>query len=92
MRRKKSLLQHTSKLPHDNYFRNKKDPSFFALALIQKFASSSIMLRKICRGALLCLNTLALRSFQMTHDISMVIDAFAFLWVVPVVHVLTHQA
>ena len=92
MRRKKSLLQHTSKLPHDNYFRNKKDPSFFAPALIQRFASSTMMLRKICGGALFCLNTHALRSFQMTHDTSMVIDAFAFLSLVPVVHVLAHQA
>ena len=51
-----------------------------------------MMLSKICGGALFCLNTLALRSFQMTHDTSMVIDAFAFLSVVPVVHVLAHQA
>ena len=86
------MLQHTPKLQYDNYSRNKKDPSFFAPALIQRFASSSMMLSKICGGALFCLNTLALRSFQMTHDTSMVIDTFAFLSVVPVVHVLAHQA
>ena len=90
MRRRESLLQHTSKLRHDNYSRNKKDPSFFAPALIQRFASSTMMLSKICRGALFCLNTL--RSFQMTHDTSMVIDTFAFLSVVPMVHVLAHRA
>ena len=92
MRRRESLLQHTSKLRHDNYSRNKKDPSFFAPALIQRFDSSTMMLSKICGGVLFCLNTLALRSFQMTHDTSMVIDAFAFLSVVAAVHVLAHQA
>ena len=85
------MLQHSAKKRHGNYSRNKKDPKFFAPALTQRLDSSITLFSKTCGGALLCLNTLALRSFQITHDTSMVIDALAFLSVVPTSHVLTHQ-
>ena len=79
------------RIRHDNYSRNRKDPNFFAPAVIQRFASSMMVLSRVGGGLLLCRNTLAFLSFQMTHDTSMVIEAFAFRLVVPTTLVLAHH-
>ena len=92
MRRRKSLLQHSAKKRHGNYSRNKKDPKFFAPALTQRLDSSITLFSKTCGGALLCLNTLALRSFQITHETNMVIEAFAFRLAVPSALKLAHHS
>lgn len=63
----------------NDYSRNIRDPNFFALTEIQRFASSVIVFSKIGGGALLCQNTLAFLSFQTIHDTSMVSEALAFL-------------
>ena len=91
MRRRRSLLQHSANKRHGNYSRNKKDLKFFAPALTQRLDSSITLFSKTCGGALLCLNTLALRSFQITHETNMVIEAFAFRLVVPTALMLAHH-
>ena len=65
-----SLLQDTQQTRHADYSREIKDPSFFAPAMTQRLASVEMEESKIGGGALLCLNTLALRSFQIVHEMS----------------------
>ena len=61
----------------DYYSRDMKDPNFFAPAVTQRLASVEMVLSKIVGGALLNLNTLAFRSFQIDHETSMVREALA---------------
>ena len=78
-----SLLQDTQQTRHADYSREIKDPSLFASAMTQRLASVEMEESKISGGALLCLNTLALRSFQIVHETSIVREALAWQFGIP---------
>ena len=60
--------------------------------MTQRLASVCMEASKIVGGALLCLKTLAFRSFQTVHVTSMVRDALAWRFDMPLSQVLAHQA
>ena len=68
------------------------DPNFFAPAMTQRLASVSMEASNIVDGVLLCLKTLAFRSFQIVHETSMVRDALGWRFGVSLSQVLAHQA
>ena len=60
--------------------------------MTQRLASAEMEESKIGGGALLCLNTLALRSFEIVHETSIVREALAWRFGVPSAHVLAHHS
>ena len=77
---------------HGNYSLNRIFPSFLALAVTQRLASSVTILRRIGGGALLCLKILAFHSFHIVEDTSMVREAIALLLGFVMSVLLSHQS